>query len=686
VSEKAPNKLYKSNSPYLLQHAFNPVDWHEWSDEAFNIAREQNKLVFLSIGYSTCHWCHVMEHESFEDIDVAAILNSAFVAIKVDREQRPDIDMIYMDVCQALTGSGGWPLTLILTPEQKPVFAGTYFPKRQKYGRPGLMEILAAINAAWQTEPQKLIDSAEKITGYFLPERSEGGRFPAEELVKSGAAAIENDYDEEYGGFSMAPKFPMGHVLSFLLHCSLQNSNDDLLNKVKTTLKRMYMGGIHDHIGGGFCRYSTDEKWLVPHFEKMLYDNALLLEVYADAWKLTGENLFKVSAESISSYVMRDLRSDKGAFYSAEDADSEGHEGRFYVFSKDEFARLAGDEADLLADFLGVSEKGNFENATSIIHLRASAKDFCLKKSLDPQCFKEKVDNLRQKLFSYREKRVRPSLDDKVIVSWNGLMIGALAKSGRIFHRSDLVEAAEKAAEFVRKNLCDEHCNLKRYWRKGRGDGSGFFEDYAFLIRGLLELYRSNYDAVILEWAIQLAESVIEKFAGRMPGEYYESPVDSEKLIFRPKNRHDGALPSARAVFADACVSMHVLTEKQKYADLAAAIFADGAALMARVPSATAMLLNAMRRFYRRPDRVLITGEKIQDAESLVSVTDCALAENCLIVSLSEKDRQILAPLLENPGQLDSNTRVKAVVCTGNSCLPPVFDAENLARVLNRIF
>lgn len=685
MSDKAPNKLSRSNSPYLLQHAFNPVEWYEWCDEAFSLARDQNKLVFLSIGYSTCHWCHVMEHESFEDSEVAAILNSAFVSIKVDREQRPDIDMIYMDICQALTGSGGWPLTLILTPDQKPVFAGTYFPKRQKYGRPGLIELLAAINAAWQTEPQKLISSAEKITGYFLSERSEAGRFPAEELVKSGVEAIEADYDDEHGGFSPAPKFPMGHVLSFLLQYSVQSADDDLLKKVKNTLARMFMGGIHDHIGGGFCRYSTDEKWLVPHFEKMLYDNALLLEVYVDAWKQTGEELFRTAAESICRYVMRDLRSGQGGFYSAEDADSEGHEGRFYVFSKSEFAALAGDDRELLAEYFGVSEKGNFENSTNILNLKDSAAGFCQRKSIDLADFNAKINRLAQKLFDFRGKRVRPSLDDKIITSWNGLMIGSLACAGRILGRSELIENAEAAAEFIRTHLCEDDCSLKRFWRNGRAEGAGFFEDYAFLIRGLLELYRSNYDARIFAWAVKLTESVLEKFAGRIPGEYYESAADGEKLIFRPKNRHDGAIPSARAVFADICVTLHVLTGRQRYADLAAAIFADGAELMARVPSATAMLLNAMRRFYQPPTRILITGNSIKDAEALVSAADSVAIESCLIVCLVNNDLTILEPLLESSNAIVSDESVKAFVCKGNSCLPPVYDAEGLVKVLGAI-
>ncbi|MBU1107469.1 MAG: thioredoxin domain-containing protein, partial [Candidatus Riflebacteria bacterium] len=402
-SANSANRLSASNSPYLLQHAYNPVDWHEWSNEAFALAKKQNRLIFLSIGYSTCHWCHVMEKESFEDEEVAALINSAYVAIKVDREQRPDIDQIYMDVCQAITGSGGWPLTLVLTPDQKPIFAGTYFSKRQKHGRPGLIEILSAIAAEWKLDSQKFLESAEQISAHFGRSKVSATRFPDEEIVTRGIAEISADYDPLYGGFTSAPKFPMGHVLELLLNYSINAADNDLLARVEHSLLAMCQGGIFDHIGGGFCRYSTDERWLVPHFEKMLYDNALLLRLYAAAYKATGKVIYKEVAEAVSTYVIRDLKSSDAGFYSAEDADSEGHEGKFYVFSCDEFMQLAGEEnATLLAEYFGVTSAGNFEGGQNILHLRQNTQEYCSRHGLDGADFSKRLEEFRQKLFVYR--------------------------------------------------------------------------------------------------------------------------------------------------------------------------------------------------------------------------------------------------------------------------------------------
>lgn len=686
IDEKLTNRLADSNSPYLLQHAHNPVNWQEWGSEAFALAAEHNRLIFLSIGYSTCHWCHVMEHESFEDEEVAALVNSAYIAIKVDREQRPDIDHIYMDVCQALTGSGGWPLTVILTPDQKPLFAGTYFPKRQKHGRPGLIEILSALAAEWRTNPQKLKDSAGRIAEHFVEDTGFACSFPDESLVMNGVEKIAGGYDQRYGGFTAAPKFPMGHLLELLLNHAVTRNDAELLHKVEHSLLAMYRGGIFDHVGGGFCRYSTDVRWLVPHFEKMLYDNALLLRCYASAHKATGKAVYREVAESVASYVLRDLTAPEGGFYAAEDADSEGHEGRFYVFAYEEFMQLAGEaEGKVFADYFGVTPSGNFEDGLNILHLHSSLEEAAAVAGLSVAEFLPRLADFRQRLLNYRSQRTRPLLDDKIITGWNGLMIGALAQAGRYLARADLIDAARRAALFVRKNLVSPAGRLLRCWRRGKAEITSFFEDYAFLIHGLLELFRSDYNSEWLKWAVELHEQAVALFAGRQPGSYYETPADGEKLLFRPRNITDGALPSARSLFADNSVLLASITGNSRFTDLATAIFADGASLMLRAPSATAALLNALRRYYQWPPRLLIHAERLSDAEPLVeTIEKFYLPDSVLVLSIGESTDQSLKTLLSDT-ELLSGSGTMVQICQQNRCLKPVTSKAELIEALRQI-
>lgn len=678
------NRLSKSNSPYLLQHAFNPVDWHEWGMEALQLAKDQNRLIFLSIGYSTCHWCHVMERESFEDEEVALLINSAFVAIKVDREQRPDIDQIYMDVCQAITGSGGWPLTLILTPEQEPVFAGTYFSKRQKYGRPGLMEILAAIHATWKTDPEKLIAGAKKVSHYFKNRPPSAIRFPEQKLVDQTVLAITADYDPVYGGFSSAPKFPMGHILELLLNYACDVSHRQMLAQVEYTLLSMYQGGLFDHLGGGFCRYSTDERWLIPHFEKMLYDNALLLRVYCKAFKVTENLFYKNVSDQICNYLLRDLRHTRGGFFAAEDADSEGHEGKFYVFTYEEFVALAGATmGEHLARFYGITPAGNFENGQNILHLSCSPEEFCQKHGLNFERFSQELARVQTALFALRAQRIRPSLDDKIITSWNGLIIGALASAGRLLGRASLIEAAQQAAEFVRENLCRPDGQLFRCWRNGKAEINGFFEDYAFLAHGLLELYRSDYNPGWLKWAVELHRQAAGLFASGTPGVYYETPENGEKLLFRPRNSFDGAIPSARAYYAENCVVLAAITGNSDFSDMATAIFAEAADLMHRAPSATAVMANAMRRFYTLPPRIVVFADKLADVEEfLAEIESSSSIDAVVVVCVHESQKCFYEELMADAGFLAASRKPVIQICTKDGCLAPVYDRESLKSVL----
>ncbi|HSP88797.1 MAG TPA: thioredoxin domain-containing protein, partial [Ignavibacteriaceae bacterium] len=447
---KKPNRLIKEKSPYLLQHAYNPVDWFPWNNEAFNKAKETDKPVFLSIGYSTCHWCHVMEKESFEDEEIAELMNDAFVSIKVDREERPDIEAIYMSVCQMLTGSGGWPMTIVMTPEKKPFFAGTYFPKESRFGRPGIKELIPRLKELWQTKRNEIINSSEEISSAVISSSSFKEGIPLKENIFHIAfKEFEERFDDEFGGFGNAPKFPTPHNLMFLLRYWKRYNNSSALEMVEKTLTHMRMGGIYDHIGFGFSRYSTDQEWLVPHFEKMLYDQALLVLTYIEAYQVTKNDFYKDSAEEILTYVIRDMTSSEGGFYSAEDADSEGEEGKYYLWTTDEIKQILKDDTNLFLKYFNIKEEGNWidsvhgiKSNTNITHLKKSVKDFSAETELSEKEFKEKLETARQKLFAERGKRIHPYKDDKILTDWNGLMISAFAKAAQVFNKNIYSETA----------------------------------------------------------------------------------------------------------------------------------------------------------------------------------------------------------------------------------------------------
>jgi uncharacterized protein YyaL (SSP411 family) len=460
-SSSKSNRLINEKSPYLLQHAHNPVDWHAWGEEAFEKAKSQDKPIFLSIGYSTCHWCHVMEKESFEDERVAKLLNENFICIKVDREERPDIDNLYMTVCQMLTGSGGWPLSIIMTPDKKPFFAATYIPKESRFGMAGLLDLIPKIAKVWSKQRGEILNSAEQVeaTLKWFPQVSKGEELDVS-ILDSAYGDLLNSFDENYGGFGSAPKFPSPHNLIFLLRYWKRTGHQKSLNMVEETLKKMRYGGIWDHVGFGFHRYSTDRYWLVPHFEKMLYDQAMLALVYTETFYATGKSEYKDTAEKILQYVLRDMTSKEGGFFSAEDADSEGEEGKFYLWTQKELEEVIGEEAELIKNVFNVSQTGNFldeikgkKTKKNIIHQKKSYPDLAKDMGLPLEEFMERIDNVREKLFEYREKKVHPHKDDKILTDWNGLMIAALARAGFVFDNADYIEAAKKAADFILSDI-----------------------------------------------------------------------------------------------------------------------------------------------------------------------------------------------------------------------------------------
>ncbi len=549
------NYLINETSPYLLQHARNPVNWYPWCEEAFERARQEDKPVFLSIGYSTCHWCHVMAHESFEDDKTAKILNEHFIAIKVDREERPDIDSVYMTVCQMMTGSGGWPMSIFMTWDKKPFFAGTYFPPVSRYGMPAFSELLNIILKHWSSDKTKLLKLAEEIILNLRAEKNvyDGGN--NEDLTRKAADFFRNNFDRRYGGFGSAPKFPTPHNLMFLMMYSKQNNDLEILKMVEKTLMQMRKGGIFDHIGYGFSRYSTDMHFLVPHFEKMLYDNALLIIAYAAAYKMTDNRIYLDTAEKTAEYVLNEMTSCDGGFYSAQDADSEGVEGKYYTFSLNEITDVLGKERGMeFAEAFDITKNGNFEgvNIPNLLKSNDTETDF-----------REEI----KKLYRYRKDRFRLHLDDKILLSWNSLMIAGLSVLYRATRNERYILAARKAEEFIRGNLCD---GLRLYtsFRDGKRSQKSFFDDYAFYIAALIELYNSTLDDNYSELATRLCDESVRWFADDKDGGFYLCDTDSTELFINPKEAYDGAIPSGNSVMAYNFTRLYQLTGERKYAEL----------------------------------------------------------------------------------------------------------------------
>jgi len=543
------NRLIEEKSHYLLQHAENPVEWYPWGEEAFQKARKENKPIFLSIGYSTCHWCHVMAHESFEDEEVAGILNKSFVSIKVDREERPDVDMVYMAACQAITLKGGWPLSVFMTPESKPFFAGTYFPKTGRMGMVGFLDLAKQIAAAWQNNRGPLLEASEKITRGIQPRPSKGSISElGPDTLKKGYDQLAQAFDPKWGGFGSAPKFPTPHNLTFLLRWHKRSGEANALHMVEKTLDGMRAGGIFDHLGYGFSRYSVDERWLVPHFEKMLYDQAMLAMAYTEAYQSTGEFRHGKVVDEILTYVLRDMTSPEGGFYTAEDADSEGKEGLFYVWTPGEIEEELGEDlAELFCRYYDVGTHGNFEDGRSILHARIPLDNFAARQKMEVAELEKVLEKGREKLFLARERRIHPLKDDKVLTSWNGLMIAAMAKAYQALGNQAYVDAAKRAAGFILENMKKNHRLFRRY-RDGDVAYSGYLDDYANFVWGLIELYEATFEIGYLEEALALNHTMIDLFWDETHDGFFYSGTKNEVLIKQSKEIYDGAIPSSNSV------------------------------------------------------------------------------------------------------------------------------------------
>ena len=650
------NHLKNQTSPYLLQHADNPVDWYPWSEEAFTKARVEDKPVFLSIGYSTCHWCHVMAHESFEDLEIADILNKYYVSIKVDKEERPDIDSIYMAVCQAFTGSGGWPTSIFMTAEQKPFFAGTYFPKTARYGSIGFKELLLIIHQKWKNERDALVDSADKITAalnqhHVAASQAEGT------LLDTALRWYEQNFDASFGGFGGAPKFPTPHNLLFLMQQYEKQGNRQALNMAEITLQKMYAGGLFDHIGYGFCRYSTDRYYLVPHFEKMLYDNALLILAYCKAYELTGKSFYLEVAKKTASYILDEMTSPKGGFYSAQDADSDGEEGKYYVFTPEEIIELLGQaDGTAFCERFGITKTGNFEGKSipNLLH----AKDLT----------DERFDCFLPTLREYRRGRTRLHTDDKILTAWNALMIAALCRLYRCSRDHRYLEAAKKAQGFIENSLFSQD-TLYVSFRDGKLGEHGFLDDYASYIFALLSLYDATLEETFLCRAMQLTRETVTQYYDSEHGGFYLSGRDNETLLFRPKECYDGALPSGNSLITYVLVRLNALLPDYSTENILNKQLAYMAGEAEQYPAGFSMFLMALSDFLAPPLLVTVVsnGEDLSDlpfvlpSDAIVKVLERPLQEYKLL-----------------------NNETTFYVCRKCSCLPPMNKRQFMMEILKQ--
>ena len=675
AKSRVPNRLIHEKSPYLLQHAYNPVDRFPWCDEAFAKAKAEDKPVFLSIGYSCCHWCHIMGHESFEDEAVAEILNQNFIAIKVDREERPDIDQIYMTVCQALTGHGGWPLSVFLTPDRIPFYAGTYFPKHDRMGMPGFITLLGRIHKAWKNNRDDLLESGRKIVDAISRENEGMAAAPPDALILSDAFAhFKGDFDEIYGGFGHAPKFPAPHNLYFLLRYWHSTRDGMALEMAEKTLDAMQRGGIYDHIGFGFSRYSTDKKWLVPHFEKMLYDNALLAIAYIETYHATKKEQYADVAKQIFTYILRDMTSPGGGFYSAEDADSEGVEGKFYVWKVDEIKQVLGeDDGQAFCTMFDITENGNFEgyNIPNLI------------KGTYPENQKLFVEKCRTRLFSHREKRVHPYKDDKILTGWNGLMIAAMAIGGRVLGNGKYTGAAERAFDFVKSKLVREDGRLMARFRDGETAYPGYAEDYAFLVWGLIELYEATYKLEYLEAALRFNNDLLKLFWDDVHGGLFVYGSDSEQLITRPKEIYDGATPSGNSVSALNFLRLARLTGKHELEARANQLFKTFGSQLSTYPRGYSYSLTALLYARAASREVIIVGNgEPAKTEALLNVVKDIYNPFTVTMLLDERHESIktVAPFTVNYTTV--NGLPAAYVCENFACSYPVTDTGALREML----
>jgi uncharacterized protein YyaL (SSP411 family) len=685
ASEPHTNKLINETSPYLLQHAHNPVDWYPWGPEALERSRQEDKPILLSIGYSACHWCHVMEHESFENEDIAQMMNENFVCIKVDREERPDLDSIYMNAVQMMTGHGGWPMTMFLTPDLKPFYGGTYYPPTDSRGMPGFPKVLTAIADSYKNRREEILSTAAAITA----ELKKTDRFIASsemlttEVLNQAFSSLAGSFDQKNGGFGGAPKFPPSMTLMFLLRHHKRTNSPQALNMVETTLQKMAGGGMYDHLGGGFARYSVDSGWLVPHFEKMLYDNALLTRIYLYAYQQTKNPLYRRIAEETLEYIIRDMTDTGGGFYSSEDADSEGEEGKFYVWTHAEVLSILGaEDGSIFCEFFDVTAEGNFEHGKSILNTPRSLEEFAAEKDKSVEEIARTIKGCKRKLFHAREQRVRPGRDDKTLAAWNGLMLTAFAEAANILGRDDYREVAARNAEFITTQLMRDG-RLLRTYKSGQAKLNGYLEDYAYVIEGMLAVYESTFELTYFTRARELADTMIAKFWDEQDGGFYFTSSDHEELITRTKDYFDSATPSGNSVAAMGLLKLGILTQEQEYSHHAATILRALRPAMIRYPSAFGYLLGALDFYLSEPKEIAILGTlDSHEVRSFIEEVYSRYLPNKVVAACEPGDEHAASEIKLLAGRTTVEGQATAYVCRNYTCLEPAATVEDLAARL----
>ena len=677
------NRLAGETSPYLLQHAHNPVDWYPWGEEAFGRAKAEDRPVLLSVGYSACHWCHVMERESFENEGIAAIMNENFVNIKVDREERPDVDSIYMGAVQAMTGQGGWPMTVFMTPEGKPFYGGTYFPPEDRGGLPAFPRVLEAIASAYRNNRSQIRQTTEQLLAH-MRQASAGmrGMEPlTTDVMNRAFAHLAAQFDGKHGGFGLQPKFPQPMVYEFLLRQHLRTGDPEPLEMVETTLDRMAMGGIYDQLRGGFHRYSVDTFWLVPHFEKMLYDNALLARLYLHAWQVTGKAQYRRVVEETLDYVLAEMTDESGGFYSAQDADSEGEEGKFFVWRPEAVVEVLGKEdGEVVNRYFDVTVDGNFEGM-SILNVKSTPAEFAASEGMSEEGLTALLARARARLLAAREERVRPGLDDKVLTSWNGLMLAAFAEAGTVLGRSDYTAAASRCAGFLLDGLRDGY-RLLRTYKGGEAKLKAYLEDYAYLVSGLLLLHEATFEGRWLREAIDLGRDMVDLFWDEAAGQFYDTGMDHEELVVRPRDTQDNATPSGSAMAADVLLRLAVITGDGDLERRAVTSMRSTMGLMTQYPMGAGHWLSALDFYLATVKEIGIIGDGGDGARELAAEVYRHYMPNRVLVGLEGEDEHGTGelPLVRDRGRIGG--RATAYVCRNYTCDLPVNEPEGLARQL----
>ena len=690
---KHQNRLANSQSPYLLQHASNPVDWYPWGDEAFEKAKKENKPIFLSIGYSTCHWCHVMEHESFEDSTVAAQMNKFFVSIKVDREEMPEVDHLYMSVCQAMTGRGGWPLTIVMTPDKDPFFAGTYFPKQGRGKQPGMLQLIPSLANAWSTKQGEITKTIDRLQTYLTEiNTSSQGEEWDEAMIRDAFSQYASSFDPDYGGFGKAPKFPSPHNLIFLLRYSKLFGVATGKTMVEKTLHQMRLGGVFDHIGLGFHRYSTDKRWFLPHFEKMLYDQAMISMAFLETYQLTNNENYAKVAREIFTYVLRDMTDKDGGFYSAEDADSEGEEGIFYIWTQEELVKILGEDDGLkLAKTFGFIDGGNFFEEASgqttgnnIPYFQDDRETLAKNVDMSLDDFNIFIEKSRQKLFKVREKRIHPLKDDKILTDWNGLMIAALSQGGQVLGDEAYIDAAKNAVKFVLESLRDENGRLMKRSRLGKAGLQPHLDDYSFMVFGLLNLYEATFDPSYLASALELTEIMIEDFSDKNGG-FFIGSKDAEKLMIRAKDSYDGAIPSGNSVAALNLFRLGKITGNTKWTDLGYSTLKAFTDKAKQSPTGFAHMMTAFMFDFKNPKEVVLVGDS-NDPETQKTIS--AIRKNyspnkvILFKDISNPDALVkVAPWTEDHVMINDSPTF--YICKNFACKQPTTSLDLAMKYMN---